>query len=110
MSSLSVRVFYEALRSIDSSTFTGTYQALGAVLAHKPFLIKLVNSSTVPVTVSIDGTTDHDICPSASFFLYDETANASREGGLTLAQGTQVWVKGAVGVGRVYLVVQYAGG
>jgi len=58
MSSLSVRVFYEALRSINSNTFTGNYQALGAVFAHNPFLIKLVNASTVPVTVSINGATD----------------------------------------------------
>jgi hypothetical protein len=110
MSSLSVRVFYETLRSIDSATFTGSYQALGTPLAHNPFLIKVVNTSTVPVTVSINGTTDHDICPAGSFFLYDETANASREGGLTVAKGTQVWVKGAAGVGTVYLVAQYAGG
>lgn len=110
MSSLSVRVFYEALRSINSAGFTGAYQALGTPLGHNPFLVKMVNNSTVPVTVSIDGVVDHDICPSGSFFLYDETANASREGGLTVAKGTQFWVKGAAGVGSVYLVVQYAGG
>jgi hypothetical protein len=110
MSSLGVRVFYEALRSINSATFTGVYQALGTVLAHNPFLIKMVNNSTVPVTVSIDGIVDHDICPAGSFFLYDETANSSREGGLTVAKGTQFWVKGAAGVGSVYLVVQYSGG
>ena len=67
MSSLGVRVFYEALRSINSATFTGVYQALGTVLAHNPFLIKMVNNSTVPVTVSIDGIVDHDICPLARF-------------------------------------------
>lgn len=110
MSSLSVRVSYEALRSINSATFTGNYQALGTPLSHNPFLIKLVNSSTVPVTVSVNGSTDHDICPAGSFFLYDEGANSSREGGLTVSKGTQVYVKGAAGVGSVYLVVQYAGG
>jgi hypothetical protein len=110
MSSLSVRVFYEALRSVNSAALAGAYVVLGAPLAHNPFLIKVVNSSTVPVTISLDGVTDHDICPAGSFFLYDETANASREGGLTVAKGTQVWVKGAAGVGLIYLVVQYAGG
>jgi hypothetical protein len=109
MSSLGVRALYEALRSINSATFTGAYQAIGTPLLHNPFLIKMVNNSTVPVTVSIDGIVDHDICPAGSFFLYDETANASREGGLTVAKGTQFWVKGAAGVGSVYLVVQYAG-
>jgi hypothetical protein len=110
MSSLSVRVFYETLRTINSATFTGNYQALGSPLAHNPFLIKMVNASNVAVTVSIDGVVDHDICPAGTFYLYDEGSNASREGGLTVAKGTQVWVKGAAGVGSVYLVVQYAGG
>lgn len=110
MSSLGVRVFYEALRSRNSATLAGAYLTLGGPLEHNPYLVKVVNNSTVTVTVSIDGVTDHDICPSGSFFLYDESANASREGGLTVAKGTQFWVKGAAGVGSIYLVVQYAGG
>ena len=110
MSSLSVRVFYEALRSINSAAFTGAYQALGTPLGYNSFLMKMVNASNITVTVSIDGVTDHDICPAGSFYLYDEGSNASREGGLTVSKGTQVWVKGAAGVGNVYLVVQYAGG
>ena len=97
------------MRTIDSSTFTGSYQALGSVLAHDPFLIKMVNASTVPVTVSLDGTTDMDICPAGSFFLYDEQANSPRESGLRIPKGTQVWVKGTAGTGTVYLVVQYQG-
>lgn len=110
MSSLSVKVFNEALRSINSAAFTGAYQALGGVFLHSACLLKVVNNSTVPITVSFDGIADHDICPAGSFFLYDECANASREGGLVIPKGTQVWVKGAAGVGFVYLVVQYAGG
>ena len=110
MGNLGIRVFHEALRSINSAGFTGAYQALGIVLAHNPFLWKIVNVSTVTVTISLDGVVDHDICPAGSFFLYDEGANASREGGLTVAKGTQIWVKGAAGLGFVYLVVQHAGG
>jgi hypothetical protein len=109
MRSLQTRVTYEALRSIDSATFTGAYQKLGSALLHDPFLIKMVNSSTVAVTVSLDGVTDMDILPVGSFFLYDEQANSSREGGLRLPKGTQIWVKGAAGAGLVYLVVQYQG-
>lgn len=110
MSNLGIRVFYEALRSINSATFTGAYQALGTPLVYSPFLIKIVNTSTVPVTISLDGVTDHDICPQGSFYLYDEGANASREAGLAIMAKTQVYVKGAAGVGFVYLVVQYVGG
>jgi len=110
MSSLGVKVFYETLRSRDSATFTGAYQTLGGPLEHNPFLVKMVNNSTVPVIVSLDGVTDQDVCPAGSFFLYDETSNSSREGGLTVARLTQFYIKGAAGVGSVYLVAQYAGG
>jgi hypothetical protein len=110
MSSLKVRVAFEDLRTINSATFTGAYQALGGAFSHNPFLIKLVNASTVPVTVSYDGVSDQDICPSGSFYLYDEGSNASREAGLCIGIGTRVYVKGAAGVGSVYLVAQYIGG
>lgn len=109
MSSFSVRAKYEALRSIDSATFTGAYQALGTPFAHNPFLVKIVNLSTSPVLVSVDGVEDHDVGPSGSYYLYDICTNASREAGLSYPKGTQVYVKGAAGVGSVYLVVQYAG-
>jgi hypothetical protein len=109
MTSLQTRVKFEALRSINSATFTGAYQAIGSATAHESFLIKMVNISTVPVIVSVDGIIDHDICPAGSFWLYDEQANSSREGGLKIPKGIQVYVKGAAGVGSVYVVVQYQG-
>jgi len=109
MPSMPIRVRWEALRSINSATFTGAYQALGSAIAHESFLIKMVNISTVPVIVSLDGVIDHDVCPAGSFWLYDEQANSAREGGLRIPKGTQIWVKGAAGVGSVYLVVQYQG-
>jgi len=110
MSSLSIRARFEDLRTINSAAFAGAYLPLGGPLGHNPFLVKMVNASTVPVTVSFDGVSDNDVCPAGAFFLYDECSNASREGGLTIAKGTQVWVKGAAGVGNVYFVAQYAEG
>lgn len=109
MSNFSVRFVPEALRSIDSATFTGNYQELGVALLHSPCLVKLVNNSNVIVTVSLDGVNDHDICPAGSFFLYDITSNASRESGLYIPKGTQFYVKGAAGLGSVYLTVFYPG-
>ena len=110
MSSLSVRVFWETLRKKDAATLTGGYDTIGAVLSHNPFLVKMVNDSTATVEVSVDGATSVDVCPKGSFWLYDEGANSSREGGLTVSKGTQIYVKGVAGVGNIYLVVQYAGG
>ena len=100
------RLAWEPLRSIDSATFTGSYQALGTPLAHQSYIVKLVNNSNVLVTVSVDGTSDVDIAPANSFWLYDEdtSGNPTPEG---LPEGTQFFVKGSAGVGLVYLVVRY---
>lgn len=99
------RLAWETLRSIDSATFTGSYQALGTPLQHPSYILKLVNNSTSLVTISIDGTTDIDVAPAGSFWLYDEDeGNSSHE---SIPAGTQIFVKGSAGTGSVYLVSQY---
>lgn len=98
------RIAWETLRSIDSATFTGSYQALGTPLAQPSYICKLVNNSTVLVTISIDGINDVDIAPAGSFWLYDEYKGIVRE---FLPKGTQFYVKGSAGTGLVYLVSQY---
>jgi|SRR6267142_1902290 len=102
-------IFYEPLRSIDSASLSGTYQALGAPLAHAASIVKLVNNSTVLVTFSDDGINDVDIAPASSFWLYDYTTNTPPQGcnGVFKAKGTQYLVKGTAGTGLVYLVTQY---
>lgn len=101
------RVNWEALRSIDSATFTGSFQAVGTPLAHPSYICKLVNNSTVLVTVSIDGTTAIDVAPANSFWLYDEGKVAMSSHVPALPKGTQIYVSGSAGTGLVYLVTQY---
>lgn len=102
------RLQYEVLRSINSSTFTGSFQALGAPLLNPASIVKIVNASNVSVTISIDGVNNHDICPANSFVLYDETGNSPEESGsIYIPQGTQYYVNGSAGTGSVYLVVQF---
>lgn len=101
------RLAWETLRSIDSATFTGTYQALGTPLARPSYILKMVNNSTSLVTVSIDGTTDIDVCPANGFWLYDESKVGQSSAFPALSQGTQIYVKGSAGTGSVYLVSQY---
>jgi hypothetical protein len=100
-------VAWETLRSVDSSTFAGSYVALGSSLSHPAYRLKLVNNSNVLVTVSIDGSTDIDVAPAGSFWLYDESFAGPSGAFPALPSGTQIFVKGSVGVGSVYLVVQY---
>lgn len=102
--SYTTRVDWEALRSIDSATLTGSYQALGTPLAHAAYKLKLVNNSTSLVTISINGTSDIDVAPAGSFWLYDEDVTQNHEG---VPQGTQVFVKGSTGTGLIYLVAKF---
>ena len=98
------RIAWENIRSIDSATFTGSFQTLGTPLLFPSYKIKMVNNSTVLVTVSINGTDAIDVAPSNSFWLYDETVTTNHEG---LPKGTQIYVSGTAGTGLVYLVSQY---
>lgn len=101
------RISWETLRSIDSATFTGSYQNLGTPLVNPGYIVKLVNNSTVLVTISIDGTTDIDVAPANSFWLYDESKAGMNSAFPALPAGTQIMVKGSAGTGLVYLVSQY---
>lgn len=102
------RMTYGELGSVDSSLFTGSYIPIGSPLLYSSGIIKLVNSSNIIVTVSIDGVTDCDILPANSFFLYDISANLpSGLQGSFFPQGTQFYVSGAAGTGLVYIVYLY---
>jgi len=106
--SFATTLFPEALRSIDSGNFDGTYMALGTPLGHQACLIKFTNLSDVDVTVSWDGgTTDHDLVPANGFALYDVTQQTQRESGIYVAKGTPFYVKGSQGTGLVYLTALY---
>lgn len=103
---------FETLRSIDSATFTGAYQNLGIPLVNPAVLLKVVNNSNQLVTVSYNGVNDQDIVPASSFYLYDFGSDAQSISGdteLAFPAGTQVKVKGAAGIGLVYLVIVYQG-
>jgi hypothetical protein len=103
----SQKLAWENLRSIDSSTFTGSYQALGTPLNHPGYIVKLVNNSNVLVTISTDGSHDMDVAPANSFWLYDESKSGTPPLQQAIPANTQFYIKGSVGTGLVYLVVQY---
>lgn len=106
MGSYTSQIKWETLRSLDSATLAGSYVAVGGPLLHPSYICKLVNNSTVLVTISIDGVTDIDVAPANSFWLYDE-GKGQQAYQIALPQGTQIYVKGSVGVGLIYLVTQY---
>jgi hypothetical protein len=106
------RITWEVLRALDSATMisSSTYYPVGGALENPSFKLKMVNNSSVDVSVSIDGINDHDFCPAGSFWLYDETqASISTATTPAIPAGTQIYVKSATGAGTgsIYLVTQY---
>jgi len=104
---LTNKVDWEVLRSIDASTLTGSFQALGTPLDHPSYICKIVNNSTVLVTISNDGINDKDVAPAGSFFLYDEGKTGSNSQVPAVPKNTQIYVKGSAGTGTIYLVSKY---
>ena len=112
MSGRDIRVQIETLRSVNSTAFNGTYQALGSPLSNPARIIKIVNNSNVLVTISDDGVNDKEILPANSFVLLDFSSDRETGNQFSMAANTQIWVKGAAGggnAGLVYLSVYYAG-
>lgn len=109
MPAVKSKLAFEALRSRTSASLTGSYQTLGAVMAHPIRIFKLTSTSTTDVTVSYDGgTTDHEYLPAGSFLLVDVTSDRVWDCEFALAEGVQVSIKGTAGTGSIYLSTYYA--
>ncbi len=102
-SPLSSRLYPNGLKSIDSATFTGSYQAVGTALTHSVRIIKFTNNSNVLVTLSWDGVNDHEALPAGSFLLLDVSANREMSQFFEIANGTQFYAKGSAGTGLLYI-------
>jgi len=108
MGQQSTVIYPETIKSFASSSMTSSFQALGAATSDQTRIMKLINDSTEPVTVSWDGINSHDYVRSGSDAQYSFTTNRSNDSPLLVAQaGTQLFVKGTAGTGNIYLVVFY---
>lgn len=97
-----------ALSTVDTSTFMAAFVPFSAPLPAPCVIIRLINASTVPVTISYDGVTAHDrVLSGAAVQLYFQTNSGPNNFAAAFAQGTQVYAFGAAGVGLVYLAAYY---
>jgi hypothetical protein len=104
------RLAWENIRTVDSTTLTGSFQTIGLPLVYPSYICKMVNNSNVLITISIDGTNTVDVVPPYSFWLYDEGKGAPYVNQPALPAGTQFLISGAASgsnVGSIYLVTQY---
>ena len=104
---MSQRAEYETLASRDAATFNNTYQTLGSPSVNPTVILKIVNNTTVLITVSKDGVTAHDVIPAGSFYLYDLRTNHGNDFNFAFSARTQWYVNASAGTGNVYLVRIY---
>lgn len=103
-----VKLKFEILRSLDTSTLSGSYVRIGGALQFEARLLKLVNASNVNLLISTDGVNDMDIVPADNYVLYDAGANrGSSAPSMIFAKGTQFFLKSTAGTGVAYLTVLY---
>lgn len=97
------------LKSIDSASFTGSYQLIYSLgTPNACFFLSIINNSNRDITVSYDGTNDHDFVPTLKSRDLPVQTNSQPNNKIALfATGTKVWVKAAAGTGFVYLAGYY---
>ncbi len=93
----------ETMRSINSASFTGSYQAIGTPLSQPSRVLLFVNNSGVIVTISWDGVNDAFVLLPGAGFAFDENANAVSSAVYETSAGTQFYAKGIASTGLVYL-------
>ena len=107
-SGLDIRLYPDELRTIDSASFSGSYQAVGSPLTFAARVVKFTNQSGVDVLLSWDGSTDNEIIPSKGFVLLDISANRETANQCAIAANTQFYVNGSASTGNFYISVYYA--
>ena len=93
-SQVSIRSYPEPLRSLAYTGISGAYALIGSGLVWPSRILKFTNTTNVSVTISWDGTNDHDIIPPNSFCLYDFSTNKIVEQGWFATGGQRFYVKG----------------
>lgn len=93
------------MTSIDSANFTGSYQVINNLgLTQACSIIRIINASNKDVTISYDGTTDHDYVSAGSVLQLPFQSNAQATNLVAIFPiGKKVYVKGSAGIGLVYL-------
>lgn len=97
------------LSSVLSSTVTGLYAPLnGTGFIQAPFFIRIINASSMAITVSYNGVDDHEFIPANTVFELPSQTNSQPNAQVALfPKYTVVYIKGTAGTGNIYLSGYY---
>lgn len=102
-----IRNFVDAieLNEFDSSSMTSSYQSIvGTGLEYPCIYIRIINASNKDITISYDGSTDHDYVVAGTSLALPFQSN-SQPGAYVaqMKQGTIIYAKGTAGTGNIYV-------
>jgi hypothetical protein len=97
------------LSNVLSSTVTSIYAPLnGTGFVEAPFFIRIINASTMAITVSYDGINDHEFLAANTVFELPSQTNSQPNAQIALfPKYTVVYIKGTAGTGSIYLSGYY---
>lgn len=96
------------LSSVNSASVTGTYAAIDtAGLDFACFLVKIINGSGEDITVSYDGTIDHDYVVANTMLEVQGNSSQPNSSVSTFPKGTRVYIKGTASTGFIRLIGYY---
>ncbi len=97
------------LATFNSASLTASYQAVNSSgLPAGCLLVRIVNAATTAITISYDGTTDHEFVGANSFVQLDLQSNSQPNGFVAnMKKGTVIYVKGTAGVGTIGVSAYY---
>jgi hypothetical protein len=100
----------DAVSAFNSTGLSTSYQALNASGFSGPtVLMRIYNASNRDITISYDGTHDHDFVPTTQWLTLNFQTNAAPNNYVAMMKkGTIVYLKGAsAGTGLIYLATYY---
>ena len=109
MSSLSIRLRFDPVRTLGFASISGSYMGVGTSLDVPARQIFIQNLTDATLMFSFNGIDDHFPLPENGFFLNDITSNKTSNQGFFLAEGERLYVKevGTPTTGDVYFTVIY---
>lgn len=97
------------LATFSSASLSVSYQAVNSGgLPAGCFLVRIINAASTAITISYDGTTDHEFVGANSFLELNLQSNSQPNGFIAnMKKGTVVYVKGTAGAGTIAVAAYY---
>lgn len=106
----SVDMRADGLRTLAFGGISGTYAAIGTAFTHPMRILIAQNFTNALVTFSFDGVVDHFVLPTLGQLIIDVSSDEFQQNGFIISNQTQMYVKGTVASGSVYISAFYARG